>query len=159
MGAPYGNLNLTYDKFVDLFADSSFLTFNVEAVPYAEVTYSNIADIDLSNIDNWKSGDYSYNDGTFTGSTSRIALNSYVVMDAGKYIVNFSNENYHLLVRQINKAGKLISSSNISNNGTFVISDDCAYVGIAVYNANSSSVTFNDYEKLFSENGYLVKLN
>ena len=108
--------------------------------------------INLSDFDNWRSGQYSIVTGIYGSYASRICLNDYITVEPGvTYEVTISNSNYNLLFRALAADYTYISSYNIATGGSFIIPSHTAYLGISLYNATSEiGLSYTTYSDLFA---------
>ena len=62
-----------------------------------------------------------------------------------------------MLIRELDKDGKFLRSSNLANQATFTPVANCYKLGISIYNPSNSSVSFDTYQKLI-KNGTIFSL-
>ena len=108
----------------------------------------------MADFNNWKSGDYNCNTGCYVSNNSRICLKEYKdVKENQCFVARISDRKYNLLIRFLNKDGKLIKSSVISDGQEIVIPEGSIKIGISLYNFCNSKMEFNNFKELY-ENGF-----
>lgn len=121
------------------------------------VTYKKLSAVNFSDVASWRSGNYNYATGKYAKCNGRICLTDYVLPESGKtYVVNVPN-NYHMLIRELDKNGKFLKSYNLANKASYKPSSNCYKIGISIYNPSNSSVSFDTYKKLI-KNGTVFSL-
>lgn len=112
----------------------------------------------MTEFSNWKSGNYYYQTGLYKADATRICLNDYVAVSAGKsYVANVSDSNYHILVREMDVNNKLLNSYNLAGGDKFTTASSVSKIGISIYDAKSKTTSFDMYKTLF-ENGFKATL-
>lgn len=119
----------------------------------------------MTNINNWQTGDYyspsNRKTSPYTENKTRICLIDWPIVTAGqKFVANISDNNYHILVRQIDANGEKIAGHNLANGDSFTIQGDTRTLRIGIYhiNDNKSGMTFDSYKDLF-EKGFRAYLS
>ena len=121
------------------------------------VTYKKLSAVNFSDVASWRSGNYNYATGKYAKCNGRICLTDYVLPESGKtYVVNVPN-NYHMLIRELDKNGNFLKSYNLANKASYKPSSNCYKIGISIYNPSNSSVSFDTYKKLI-KNGTVFSL-
>ena len=114
----------------------------------APVTYKKLNEVNFSDVASWRSGHYDWTTGKYESYNGRICLTNYVLPESGKiYVVNVPS-NYNMLIRELDKDGKFLRSSNLANQATFTPVANCYKLGISIYNPSNSNVSFNTYKNL-----------
>ena len=117
-----------------------------------------LADVDLSDFSNWMSGNYNYQNGTYEADSSRLAVSSYVICEAGKeYEVTVSNSKYQVLIRELSGNMSVVASRNLKSGSSFTTGIATKYLAISIYAPNLSGLSYGTYEALF-EDGFEVSI-
>ena len=125
--------------------DLNNLDYKEEIKP---VTYKKLSEVNFSDVASWKSGHYNWTTGKYSSCNGRICLTDYVLPESSKtYVVNVPS-NYHMLIRELDKDGKFLKSSNLANQATFTPVANCYKLGISIYNPSNSNVSFYTYKNL-----------
>ena len=112
------------------------------------VVYKKVSEVNFADSKSWRSGNYSYNNGEYATNNNRVCLTDYVTIEQGKsYIVNVAN-NYHMLIRELDKNGKLLNNHNLANQDTYTPVKDCYKIGISIYNPTKEDVTYDSFKTL-----------
>ena len=118
----------------------------------AESNIPALAEVDLNDFSNWRTGMYHYQTGKYVTYDSRICLNFYVSCEASKeYQVSVSDSSYQVLIREMNANGNMVVSNNLKNGNSFVTNSNTCAMAISLYHPGNSSMRFADYEKLFAD--------
>lgn len=148
------NSKLKFSDYEKLYADG----FIAKLVEWTNVQNANLDVFNMKSFENWRTGNYSYQNGLYITDKSRICLKDYVIVNPNEvYIANISNNDYKILVRQLDKDNVMKESLILSDNNTFSIKEGIVKIGISIYNEKNSKMTFEDYNKLFA-NGFSVFL-
>ena len=79
----------------------------------------------MTSFSNWRTGNYSIS-GNYCTSPTRICLKDYVSVVSGQeYIVNISNTNLHILLRELDSNNKFIKSYDLADKDNYTVSDSC----------------------------------
>ena len=117
-----------------------------------------IENVNLSDINNWISGCYSWNDGKFMNYPQRIALNGYKLFSGKKYRITITNPSYQLTIREKDASGKFINSTVLKNGDVYVPSASAVALGLTLYKTgNESAVTYDTYKNMFKD-GFTVSV-
>ena len=112
------------------------------------VVYKKVSEVNFADSKSWRSGNYSYNNGEYSTHNNRVCLTDYVTVEQGKtYTVNVAN-NYHMLIRELDKDGKFLKSHNLANQATYTPVKDCYKIGISIYNPAKEDVTYDSFKTL-----------
>ncbi len=112
------------------------------------VTYKKLSEVNFKDVANWRTGHYNWTTGKYESYNGRICLTNYVLPESGKiYVVNVPS-NYNMLIRELDKDGKFLRSSNLANQATFTPVANCYKLGISIYNPSNSNVSFDTYKNL-----------
>ncbi len=112
------------------------------------VSYKKLSEVNFSDVASWRSGHYDWTTGKYGSYKGRICLTDYVLPENGKtYVVNVPNS-YHILIRELDKDGKFLKSSNLANKATFTPVANCYKLGISIYNPSTTNVSFDTYKNL-----------
>lgn len=162
---PKNEWGTNYQKYKDMFADGVKFQLSAEIKvdePQSgeEIGETDSLGVDLENLDNWKSGSYSWEDGKYVSYYSqRICLKDYVVCSGGTYNVVIGNDEYKLVLRELDGNKTLIASAVLANGDIYTPSENVKYLAITLYNAkNEWSVNYATYKNLFSQ-GLIIKLS
>lgn len=129
---------------------------NTPLAAFAEGEY--VENIRFQDFSSWKTGHYSLSSGAYQSYPTRICLSNYVRFGNSKYIVNITDKNYNMLIRELDVNKKFIKSSNLTAGSTFIPVSNAKYLAIGIYRASGESgITYNTYKTLFS-NGFIAKL-
>lgn len=123
-------------------------TKNKQATPTASKT---IEEFDFSNIANWRSGNFNYKDGRYRKRQGRICLVEYLSATKGKDYKVYVPDGYKLLIREISESGRLLRTKKFKNGTSYRCDDDCAMIGISIYNPQNNNVPFTEYQNLLQK--------
>lgn len=107
-----------------------------------------IEGIDWTSADNWQVGQYRPDNGAYLYFKGRICLKELLEVEEKEYEIHVLKENYHVLIREFDKNGKMVKSNNLEDGAEFVPTADTVSVGISLYNVADAGVTFDTYKKL-----------
>ena len=172
---------MTYDKYKSLFnngfeaylkSETTDLSDMIETTESEESTETDNTIVNnepqdvfgMDNISNWQTGDYysatNRTTSPYNSNVTRICLKNCPSVEAGqKYIAHITDNNYHILVRQIDANGNKISGHNLADGNSFTILEKTKTLRIGLYHVsdNSSRMTYDKYKKLFG-NGFKATL-
>lgn len=112
------------------------------------VSYKKLSEVNFSDVASWRSGHYDWTTGKYGNYKGRMCLTDYVLPESGKtYVVNVPNS-YHMLIRELDKDGKFLKSSNLANKATFTPVANCYKLAISIYNPSTANVSFDTYKNL-----------
>jgi len=114
----------------------------------------NAFSLDLCDFSNWRTGQYNEWTGTYATNPKRICLKEVVPNTESQYKIQITNENYAMIVRELNANKKISASVELRNGDVYVPGEGTAYFAISLYNcvkANEYAVYFSEYEALFTE--------
>jgi len=118
-----------------------------------------LKDTDLNDFSIWRNGTYSWTTGAYESYGSRICLDDYrKVVASKKYQVSISDSAYHLLIRVLDKSGKMIQSFNLADGDSFTTDANAYTVGIGIYNPSKYNISWNKYKSLF-ESGFSMTVS
>ena len=144
----------------DSISSSTSGSDEIESEPIVESSTPNTITTYWNDITYWRSGLYSWVDGTYVEYPSRICLNEYIECSPGTtYTGIISDNSYSILIRQIDKSNKLIVSNILASDDKFITANDCMYLAISIYSPSlDSKLKYADYEHLF-KNGITIGLS
>lgn len=109
-----------------------------------------IEDIDWTEISYWQLGHYKPSNGAYGYYKGRICLKHTVNVSVNAYDIHVEEENYRVLIRELNKDGVMVKSNNLADGDVFEPTVDTAYVGIGLYNTANDSVSYSEYKELLA---------
>lgn len=118
---------------------------------------------DLSDFSLWKTGHYNLSTGAYDKSqTARICINDYIpVIPDAEYTISITNNEYKLIINQMDSNNKLISRTLHENNSVLTTHPNCTQISVSLYCYISSkeySLTYDKYSLLFSD-GLNIKIS
>lgn len=124
-----------------------------------ELPYENLVNCDMTNFSNWRSGCYDWKSGEYISYDFRICLTDYKKVEPGSsYYAMMTDTDYHILVREMSKDGRMLVSHNLEDGDKLEIGDDTRYVGVGIYNAKGTTVTMKQYSQMFAD-GFVAVLS
>ena len=117
-------------------------------------------DIVLTDVNEWKTGNYGYEGGEYYNVFDTYASKYYYKNSYGNKRMQYktNDENYNINVVQIDKTGKNIGNVNLTSDKLFTFKTECAYYAVVVNNrvavGNESRVDFLDA----LNNGLVIEL-
>ena len=106
----------------------------------------------------WRSGCYMLHTARYSLYNSRICLLDYVsVSGESAYEVNLSNSNYQMLIRELSKDKRYLTSHNLKNGEQICLMQETAYLAISIYNPQAEYINYEKYIELF-ESGIEIGL-
>jgi hypothetical protein len=112
-----------------------------------------IENLDLTDIQNWKTGCYSWMDGSYMENNERICLNEYVRFNSDSYTIIIGDTGYQMTIRELDANKKFICSKNLKNGDVYNPSSNTVYLAVSLYHASGEWGTkFATYEKLLADN-------
>ncbi len=115
--------------------------------------------LDFSDIAYWRTGHYNQGTGTYAANKNRICLNDVIENMQGQYTITISEENYKIVIRELNERKKLIASVELGDGDVYIPSEGTCYLGVSIFNGvQEKGITFANYEEMFA-NGFAVGFN
>ncbi len=109
-----------------------------------------IDDIEVNNIDNWRSGCYSWINGRYTTYDNRLCLNGYYSFESEEYKVVIRDTSYQFALRELDKDKKFIKSVILKNGDIYMPSERAQYISITLYKVeNEKNINYDTFKKLF----------
>ncbi len=131
----------------------------VTTEPSNDVTTNNALALTMNDFNNWRTGNYYYTTGIYSKDVRRICLDDYYEAEVGRTFEAFlSNNDYHILVREMTSDLKLLASHNLETGDRFTVLDKTDYLAISIYDYTGMTDSFDDYVKLF-DNGFTAYLD
>lgn len=105
----------------------------------------------LFSIDNWKSGEYSYSNGTYSMNSHRICTKGYYTCNPShKYKNIIPVTQVVLLVREYDANLVFIRNTGAIEQGNYFTTDkNTKYITFTLYSPTNPNITYSYYEKLF----------
>lgn len=144
----------------DSISSSTSESDEIESEPIVESSTPNTINTFWNDITYWRSGQYSWINGTYLEYPSRICLNEYIECSPeSKYTAIISDNLYKILIRQLDKDCNFIVSNIVASDDEFTTANNCMYLAISVYSPSlDSKLKYTDYEQLF-ENGITIGIS
>lgn len=112
----------------------------------------------MTDKNNWRYGYYNYYDGQYGEYSARICLNDYVdAFSETPLTVKISEENFRILVRELDVNGKFIKSVTLKDGDTYIPSANASTLGISVYCVVWTTLNYEKYMQKF-DNGFEATL-
>ncbi len=126
---------------------------------FADTDDKVLEELDLSDISNWTPGCYSWNSGKVKkGFEYRLRLNDYVTFRSPDYEINISDDDYKVLIRELDESKKFIKSGTYDSGDAFSPDGSAKYLAIGIYNhVDDKGMDYDKYVELF-ENGFTVSI-
>ncbi|SFK75302.1 Transglutaminase-like superfamily protein [Lachnospiraceae bacterium KH1T2] len=126
-------------------------------IAHAGTEYEAVEIVDFADISNWTAGCYDWNSGkVLKGYEYRLRLNDYVTFFSPEYEIFIADDDYKVLVRELDDSFKFIRSGNYSSGDIFTPDESAKYLAIGIYNfKNDKKMTYEKYEELF-DNGFEI---
>lgn len=114
---------------------------------------------DLSAENNWKVGMYSFVDGKYTYTSTRICLKDYITCEpnATYQLESSADSKYYMSIRQMTADKKFISSIFAGKGETFKVAANAAYLGVTIQNGKGDHWGYEDYKAQF-DMGWKIRL-
>ncbi len=125
----------------------------------ATQTMQSVEEIDFADFSNWRSGVYYYTNGKYSANVYRICLNDYVTFSGDEYKVHLTDNQFHLLIRELNASKNFLRSYDLVNGQTYKPGINAEYLAISVYKyANGETgMSYEVYKEKFA-NGFVAEL-
>lgn len=115
--------------------------------------------LDFSDIAYWRTGHYNPSTGTYAKSPKRICLNDVIENMQERYTITISEEDYKIVVRELNEKEKLIASVELGDGEVYVPSEGTKYLAISVFHCvQENGKSFDVYKEMFAK-GFTVGFN
>lgn len=124
-----------------------------------QADYASIANCDLSDFTNWRSGWYDNGKGQYGSYEKRICLKDYKKVEPGcTYEIQSGNANIHVLIREMNADLNMIKSYDLVDGKTYTASESARYIAVVLYNCGQENImSYHAFQDLF-ENGYTAAI-
>lgn len=145
-----GEHTCSYKSFRNMFAEG----FSVE------MTAENVTEeTDFwRQFENWRTGMYHWMTGSYMEMENRLCLKEWISLPETEYTVTITDKSYHMLIREIDKNGKMIKSLNLADGETYVPGENAERFAISIYRyAGEHAITYETYRRLF-QSGFCAKL-
>ena len=149
------NYSIGYNDYANLFAKGFKLSID-------EVTdaTNNIDEVNLNNSGLWITGKYNYKTAKYELCSSAISLNNYKNINPNqKYVFTSSNQDYRLLIRELDQNNNIVLSRELKNNDTFITTNKTYKVAVSLYNPSNYSLSFGKYIDLIDNKKLELDIN
>lgn len=149
------------DDKISLLADGKVVSYNIADLKDSgnpqESEKNNIESLNLSDFSNWRTGYYDWQTGLYQAMTSRICLLDYVTFKGKSYKISIDNQ-YHILIRELDKNKKFLASYELTDGQFYIPSERAEYLAVSLYRYdNQYSIKYNTYKQLF-DNGFHIQI-
>lgn len=123
--------------------------------------YTVIDTVDWNNINNWQSGVYNYLTGYYEANSHRICLSSYYkAVPNSEYTYESSNDDYNMLVREMDENMEMIRSYNLVPGQSFTTTEKTDNLAISLYIPKLDSVaSFTTFKSAFADKSLIIDLS
>ena len=111
------------------------------------ITFTPPSSIVSSNVEDWESGQYSWEDGTKQDATDRIRLKELISVEPlATYVFNTNNNDSQFVIRAYDKDKKYLTSiGGITNDSSKTIPSNICYISVSISSPNYEHVITTDW--------------
>ena len=114
-----------------------------------ETSTKEMDSIDLSDAEHWKIGSYLYETGEYIIDPDKISFDSFCRLGTKEYMVNLPGGDLMMKVLELNRDGRVISSSDLQSGQKWKKAKDTDKIAITVFDYDKA-LSLADYKKIIA---------
>ena len=140
-----------------LFLVLTIVLLNVCSSVYA-TEYEFVENLNLSDLNVWKSGVYKPKNGVAVRFSPGIRINKNLKFSHKKYNVEIVDNKYCISIIEFDRENRYIKSTELKNGDVFIVDNNTSFFRLSMYSINKKG-TFRIYQKLDRAGKFGLRLN
>ena len=143
--------------FLMFFLVLTIVLLNVCTSVYA-TEYEFVENLNLSDLNVWKSGVYKPKNGVAVRFSPGIRINKNLKFSHKKYNVEIVDNEYCISITEFDRENRYIKSTELKNGDVFIVDNNTSFFRLSMYSINKKG-TFRIYQKLDRAGKFGLRLN